>query len=466
MDHLPLPSDDFAHPPIEIPYLCNNGYMYDDLGFLTYPDRAGIDIHKLRDNNLDLQELQDLAPFLQAWLWFGLLGETLQVGSRENRDQRIASTKESFTYTRDGRPFISAKEIYKIVRRVREKNRAPLYNEWHQTRVYACLQVAMDFVGIILSTPSCQSLLAENIRFVDLPDFCIVLLSIQILVNTLFSLRSILFVNPRTRLYRSIGNVCPGNVLVDLILKQSGWCPFDISRLPSDVRFKYYLSFFNQFDSSESHLFCRSDQCLRTTLEEELIRPVHTHSSCSCETITISPMDVENAVQGGMAPLFTFHQYSSGKGRLDLRSVSLDGAVSFPYVAISHVRSTGLGNFLQNSLPYCQLTLLQILVNQVCPSQTTPVPFWIDTIGLPVDCTSRKPALRSIRPIFQQAKKILVLDPALFHHAVASEQEALIRIRYSAWKKRLWTLQEGALAQSLLPLRQPDLVARRAAKGP
>src|SRR5438046_415828 len=109
MDHLPLPIDDLAHLPVEVPFLCNERFTYDDLGFLTYPRRAGVDIEQLRGEKLDLLALHNAAPFLQTWLWFGLLGETLQIGSRETRQQKITNMKSFTSYDREGRLIVSTK---------------------------------------------------------------------------------------------------------------------------------------------------------------------------------------------------------------------------------------------------------------------------------------------------------------------------------------------------------------------
>lgn len=53
------------------------------------------------------------------------------------------------------------------------------------------------------------------------------------------------------------------------------------------------------------------------------------------------------------------------------------------------------------------------LANRVFLENMHPVPFWIDTICVPVDPQSRKGAIRSMEIIFKSATKVLVLDNAL-----------------------------------------------------
>ena len=67
-------------------------------------------------------------------------------------------------------------------------------------------------------------------------------------------------------------------------------------------------------------------------------------------------------------------------------SILLEKPSTARFVAISHVRSVGLGNDRKTSLPFCQLTLIQVLVNQIDPPQNeqTDTSFWIDTMACPL----------------------------------------------------------------------------------
>ncbi|GME22954.1 hypothetical protein TRIVIDRAFT_227713 [Neofusicoccum parvum] len=76
-------------------------------------------------------------------------------------------------------------------------------------------------------------------------------------------------------------------------------------------------------------------------------------------------------------------------------------------------------------------------------------PFWIDVMCVPISGAYHSESIRRIRWVYAKAEKVLVLDPSLYTHHVGSCEEALIRIRYSLWKRRLWTLQEGVLAKQL-----------------
>ncbi|KAI9776887.1 MAG: hypothetical protein M1839_009335 [Geoglossum umbratile] len=76
MDHLPTVTDP-AWPPVEVPYVCKEGY--DDRGFSGYPERRGwnTDLFLRGIFRQDLKSWEDTASFLQEWLYFGMLTEFL-----------------------------------------------------------------------------------------------------------------------------------------------------------------------------------------------------------------------------------------------------------------------------------------------------------------------------------------------------------------------------------------------------
>lgn len=123
------------------------------------------------------------------------------------------------------------------------------------------------------------------------------------------------------------------------------------------------------------------------------------------------------------------------------------------YVAISHVWSDGKGNLDRNFLPLCQLQRLQDCTNALYPLDRHPVPFWMDTLCVPVGrkfWPIRNRALNRMKSTYKSAEKILVFDTSLeIVDSNVAPEEALIRIRYSPWSSRLWTMQEGRLGLNL-----------------
>ena len=128
-----------------------------------------------------------------------------------------------------------------------------------------------------------------------------------------------------------------------------------------------------------------------------------------------------------------------------------------PYVAVSHVWSQGLGNSSSNALRMCQLIRLchyvQALDRMTRPGQQKqPLTLWLDTVCCHVACdvataAGRKSALKLMHETYARATHVLVLDVELEHVVTtnASVLELAIKFVHSAWTKRLWTFQEGAL---------------------
>jgi hypothetical protein len=115
-----------------------------------------------------------------------------------------------------------------------------------------------------------------------------------------------------------------------------------------------------------------------------------------------------------------------------------------------------LGNQTANSLSRCQLIHLRNLVQSIGDQGETgddsnPL-IWIDTLCCPVGSTeAKRKAIEKIRNVYQHAHHVLVLDASIqaYECQDMGVVEQLARIFTSGWFRRLWTLQEGALAESL-----------------
>jgi len=440
MDHLPLPIDSLAHSPLQVPYFGSKSHCYDDLGFLTYPGRVGVDVSRLLAEDRSYLSLEDLCPFLQEWLWFGLLGETLGIGSRVHIPQRIASRAAFIMEEKDGSKIIRTAELRRCILLASTKNQTSFFNDFHRSRYELCVQQALELVNCMLSKwPSKGSTMPH-------PLF-LLLLSIQVLGETLLASREILFTSHRWRLAPMSSFLQPqATEIVDHLLVSAGWCPYDIGKIPAQAALRYYLSFIDMDRHLRNHSACSRVQCVLPLVPDSIIHPVHTGSYCLCEEITASEEQIINITGKGQVPLITFSEQSEGKRQLNMLSYALSEPRKF--IAISHVRSKGLGNS-SNALPYCQLSLIQTIADDLTVGSEAATPFWIDTMCIPQRREARKRCLSQVRQIHQQASKVVVLDPSLYRYSVGSSQEALLRIRYSSWAKRLWTIQEGALAQSL-----------------
>ena len=121
---------------------------------------------------------------------------------------------------------------------------------------------------------------------------------------------------------------------------------------------------------------------------------------------------------------------------------------SYIHQLIAH---SGLGNLHQNSIPMCQALRIQKLVNNMFPDEMHPVPFWLDTLCVPLRRPARDEAIKAMRTTYTNAAKVLVLDAVLQQASISDIDitEVAMRIRTSTWGRRLWTFHESCLAKSL-----------------
>lgn len=115
-----------------------------------------------------------------------------------------------------------------------------------------------------------------------------------------------------------------------------------------------------------------------------------------------------------------------------------------------------MGNPKTSSLPGCLISSIQQKVNDVQYPGHTPgnsVGFWMDTLCIPVQedlRELRKLCIANMRHIYSAATAVLVLETSIeTMSAEAPVLERSLRIYTTKWLSRLWTYQEGALAQKL-----------------
>lgn len=184
--------------------------------------------------------------------------------------------------------------------------------------------------------------------------------------------------------------------------------------------------------------------------DDDYIAPRHIEPGCTCRIIRVDSSAITNIVKDGKVPLVTVEGSPTDLEKVDVHILVVGLQEKEPeidYVAISHVRSDGLGNSRANALPSCVLVGLQEMVHAVHP--TVPALFWMDTLCIPSDRVGKKIATRNIRRIFENASEVLVVNWSIRTSYAVTTEQRLDAIRNSSWPKRLWTVQEGAVARQL-----------------
>jgi hypothetical protein len=235
-------------------------------------------------------------------------------------------------------------------------------------------------------------------------------------------------------------------------MKSSGWCPSVVTRLAESNNARlselYYYSHLPapQGDRNHHNPSCSANSCMYLKIERSTYRTVHTTRSCKCKKLSLNVKFIRESLKEGRLPLIEV----APDGKPCLSPKKDDGSVGF--VAISHVWAAGLGNVKRNALPGCSLQEISRLVNELPRGehQGAVVPFWIDTVCVPVKPRSLKEvALNYLRHPYIKATHVLVLDDYIrgVDSADCDEFEIFARVSCSNWVGRLWTLQEGRLGK-------------------
>ncbi|KAF8848026.1 hypothetical protein BDZ45DRAFT_733208 [Acephala macrosclerotiorum] len=233
-----------------------------------------------------------------------------------------------------------------------------------------------------------------------------------------------------------------------------GFCPRAIHRLrPTMLLIGTYLSSQLQFHTREpSHSACTASTCTSDHMVDSNYTRCHAETDCSCKDLLDASVSarVQSILKDGGIPVLRLI-VSSASEKIDIEVLPADP--ERPYVAFSHVWSDGLGNPDSNELYECQWRRLQHLADQIFPVDYRRVSnfFWVDTVCVPrpeVNLQARRSAISRMRKTYYEADKVLVLDSHLLSlPAETTSLEFSLRLSWSKWMRRLWTMHEGAIAR-------------------
>jgi hypothetical protein len=139
MEHLPPVTNPYN--PIFVPYI--GDCEYDGLDFAGYPARRGFDIEGLLKGDFKATSSDQVASFLQTWLFFGLMCEILGV---KLGTAYFVRTDEY------GNKWITTEKLPRALHNIRvlvDKEKAlpeytPEYVDSRNNRIAKCLRVAQD----------------------------------------------------------------------------------------------------------------------------------------------------------------------------------------------------------------------------------------------------------------------------------------------------------------------------------
>ena len=237
-------------------------------------------------------------------------------------------------------------------------------------------------------------------------------------------------------------------------MESLGWCRSGIRKFRrSGLRISviyYYYCHLPPSSLIKDHSSCSSDTCLTLKIDPANYHVAHTTVPCDCPELTLDVGSIGKTLGNHRIPLIEISSAEDvANAKIKLRED--DGKTEF--VAISHVWADGLGNPKHNSLPICSLQEISRLVCKL-PMKNSQnhesVPFWIDTVCVPVEPANLKQmVLNFLRHPYLHAEHVLVLDNYL--RSVSSKHcdilEIFARVSCGNWITRLSTLQESRLAK-------------------
>ena len=167
---------------------------------------------------------------------------------------------------------------------------------------------------------------------------------------------------------------------------------------------------------------------------------------CECEFVGAG--EAAGVLHCGKIPLLRYTDQMLEVLHLDPMNNTINGKPT-AFIAISHVWADGLGNPRANALPSCQLSRLQKIVNGLDEDHGPPTPFWIDTMCVPVSPKEdRRLAISLLEKVYAKADKVIAMDARLLQLSRETPAfELSMRLYYSSWMQRLWTLQEAVFAK-------------------
>lgn len=457
-----------GEPPIPVPrtpYVSSE--RYDGGPWMSYPARKGRTLTAWNGTSFDLIEhyrseranptpLKDLEPFIQTWLYFGLLVEFSGIN--------LSSLEEDSSVLTDSTSKDVVDRIYDTML-VHEGDKTYVsldsdclrsYVESTRPRLPKDPEIRKKYYHHLTLCLSCaHSLLSTMPKdFNHAVKYSIAALG-ELLMHTVNAGFQFLQIQPKFGRYW-------GNAFLNDEAKTSmrnhGWCVSDIARVEAkykSIQALYMAQMMDRSLPSRDHSQCSEQVCKFYQIKMEDFQIRHQNEDCSCIPLEVNSENLTEILRKD--DRFPLLRLTGDSHNLNIELVEYTPGL--PYIAISHVWADGLGNPKSNSLHRCKLHHLRTLVAAVDQQETgedTPRPvnplIWLDTLCCPAqDGEGKQLAIEKIRLVYQQAKHVLVLDAGLMSYNARTQDvaEQLARIFMSGWMRRLWTLQEGALAKSL-----------------
>ena len=442
MDHLPS-AVGARGPDLLVPCVCDPPY-YDGSDWESFPAQRGFRLltHGLWPSGIINQdktsiESGQMAKICQAWLFFGQLIEVFKAAN-------VFVNPDDFVKSDGPNKYITMRSFAQYV--AQWKNQAVALSGADRRKIFERQSYIVRKVDQVQEFQLAghwpfeegTGLKKETIPF-------LIEISIVILNETLDRITS------QVCGLEHFGSGYKSNDALTENLMKTGWCPSESSLVHSslDVTTTYLASQLHRKRATGDHSHCSATKCTAFNIRVESYETQHLVCCSGCKSISVDANKLASILREGQTPRACITLTGT---ETDLQ-VEVAIETSGPYIAISHVWSDGLGNAEANSLPSCQLRRLYKLALALNLDPNKPPPgIWIDSLLVPVrNGPEKRLALAQLYHYYQQADKVLVLDSDLLQSSrCCSREEQFLRVLFSTWMRRLWTLEEGLLSRSKL----------------
>lgn len=240
------------------------------------------------------------------------------------------------------------------------------------------------------------------------------------------------------------------------VMSDHGWCRYHAARALESFESSLTCTALLSMDSlrrSIEHRDCSIHKCMAMQVPKMTCYGSPYSHHCKCELWQSDATELRNIIETESIVVLKADFTASG----ELWSLRMVPARDHDeYIAISHVWADGLGNPNANALRMCAINAiipkLLAIRNKRSESNPKELFFWLDTLCCPVEPEWAKlKVLSTMTDIYQNASEVLVLDAGI-EACLATDTDvtyiALV-VLTSLWMWRVWTLQEGVLANDL-----------------
>lgn len=467
MDHLGLK----LHDNLDyIPYYEEPKYDPKD-GFHAFPGTVGWKVNDRHGCELIGDRPEKFLPFLQAWLFFGLLHTVLSDSIKD------LDVYQEFTTT--NRRYLSTASLPGCLTRWKEyeeKQFEQPENNHETKKAYSIrmvrIQMALDRAkGVVRrycsldGTPPTGNEYAVPKNY-ETDKFDPISLSLIVLGETLSNAKAKIVEQIGFKIRGWHGDAAEGWGTSRLVRDkmEAVWCAKTLHVLKGQFcgnTTGLLAAFSLQPFLNQDHKGCTPELCKLNHVEDEKRYEVRHQRGCdqNCGWVGTEPKELQAIIKKGAIPLL-FLQDGGASSSTTIKLT--DTSECKDYATISHVWSDGYGNPTENKIHRCQLKFLASALQSVDQgrNKSKEFAFWIDTLAIPVGKSyneERTIAIGRIHETFVRSRYTIVIDKGLCEKRAGDKyHEIAMRILASGWMRRLWTLQEAYLSDKIFFKFQDD----------